>query len=299
MSTGTARSITSVIGGSPVTTTPVDAIGRSNPAHLDDVVAEVSLADAATFVEAARAARAAPARLGARPAAGARPGDRTHRPAGRGQHGGARRARDAARSASRSPRPAARCRRSSTPATSSSARAAGCTARRCRARCRTSSCSPSARRSGWPPSSPPATSRSPCRRWYLVPALLCGNAVVWKPAEYAAALGAGVLRAVRARRRSARRRAQRRPRRRPGDVRRASRTRWTPGWSTRSASPARPRSARGSASCAAGTCSRRASSSAARTRWWCTPTPTSPWPWRARCSPASARPGSAARRSAR
>src|SRR5688572_32072478 len=23
--------------------------------------------------------------------------------------------------------------------------------------------------------------------WYLVPALLCGNAVVWKPAEYAAA----------------------------------------------------------------------------------------------------------------
>ena len=25
--------------------------------------------------------------------------------------------------------------------------------------------------------------------WYLVPALLCGNAVVWKPAEYSAALG--------------------------------------------------------------------------------------------------------------
>src|SRR5204863_725262 len=25
--------------------------------------------------------------------------------------------------------------------------------------------------------------------WYLVPALLCGNAVVWKPAEYAAACG--------------------------------------------------------------------------------------------------------------
>ena len=25
--------------------------------------------------------------------------------------------------------------------------------------------------------------------WYLVPALLCGNAVVWKPAEYAPALG--------------------------------------------------------------------------------------------------------------
>ena len=25
--------------------------------------------------------------------------------------------------------------------------------------------------------------------WYLVPALLCGNAVVWKPAEYAPAIG--------------------------------------------------------------------------------------------------------------
>jgi acyl-CoA reductase-like NAD-dependent aldehyde dehydrogenase len=28
--------------------------------------------------------------------------------------------------------------------------------------------------------------------WYLVPALLCGNAVVWKPAEYAPALGAAL-----------------------------------------------------------------------------------------------------------
>ena len=32
--------------------------------------------------------------------------------------------------------------------------------------------------------------------WYLVPALLCGNAVVWKPAEYAAARAAGTLRAL-------------------------------------------------------------------------------------------------------
>jgi alpha-ketoglutaric semialdehyde dehydrogenase len=30
--------------------------------------------------------------------------------------------------------------------------------------------------------------------WYLVPALLCGNAVVWKPAEYAAALGDALTR---------------------------------------------------------------------------------------------------------
>src|SRR5690349_6173566 len=30
--------------------------------------------------------------------------------------------------------------------------------------------------------------------WYLVPALLCGNAVVWKPAEYAPALGDAMVR---------------------------------------------------------------------------------------------------------
>ncbi|MDP9100763.1 MAG: aldehyde dehydrogenase family protein [Actinomycetota bacterium] len=30
--------------------------------------------------------------------------------------------------------------------------------------------------------------------WYLVPALLCGNTVVWKPAEYAAALGSALTR---------------------------------------------------------------------------------------------------------
>ena len=28
--------------------------------------------------------------------------------------------------------------------------------------------------------------------WYLIPALLCGNAVVWKPAEYAAACARGL-----------------------------------------------------------------------------------------------------------
>src|SRR5947208_2488122 len=29
--------------------------------------------------------------------------------------------------------------------------------------------------------------------WYLVPALLCGNAVVWKPAEYAPATAAALV----------------------------------------------------------------------------------------------------------
>ncbi len=85
--------------------------------------------------------------------------------------------------------------------------------------------------------------------WYLVPALLCGNAVVWKPADYAAALGdaltrlfvagglpPGVLNTVHA----------------DGpttfDGLRAALDAG-PG-ATRSASPAPPRSAPGSASCA-------------------------------------------------
>ena len=101
--------------------------------------------------------------------------------------------------------------------------------------------------------------------WYLVPAILCGNAVVWKPAEYSAALGdalaelfhaggvpAGVLQLVQAA---------------GADTFAGLEPRWTRAWSTRSASPGPPRSARRSASCAAATCSRRAWSSAARTRW--------------------------------
>ena len=65
---------------------------------------------------------------------------------------------------------------------------------------------------------------------------------------------------------------------------------------TRSDSRARRRWEPGSASCAAATCSRHASSWAARTRSWSCPTRTSTWPWRARSSAASARRASAARR---
>ena len=102
--------------------------------------------------------------------------------------------------------------------------------------------------------------------WYLVPALLCGNAVVWKPAEYSAAIAVGDDADLH-RRRRARGRAQPRPRRRPRDVRRPRARARASGSSTRSASPAPPRSARRSARSAAATCSRRAWSSAARTRW--------------------------------
>ena len=89
-----------------------------------------------------------------------------------------------ARSASRSRSRGARCRRSSTPATSSWARAAGSTARPCRRRCRTSSSSRSARRSGVAAIVTAGNFPVAVPSWYLVPALLCGNAVVWKPAEY-------------------------------------------------------------------------------------------------------------------
>ena len=64
--------------------------------------------------------------------------------------------------------------------------------------------------------------------WYLVPALLCGNAVVWKPADYAPACGDALARAAQ-RRRAARGRAHRRARRRADDVRRARARRSTRG----------------------------------------------------------------------
>ena len=102
--------------------------------------------------------------------------------------------------------------------------------------------------------------------WYLVPAILCGNAVVWKPAEYSPALGdalarlfhaggvpGGVLNLVQAEGEATFAGLER-------ALDRAS--------STRSASPARAPSARRSASSAAATCRARASSSAARTRSW-------------------------------
>ena len=54
--------------------------------------------------------------------------------------------------------------------------------------------------------------------WYLVPALLCGNAVVWKPADYTPALGEALTQALQ-RGRAARRRAEPRAGRRALDLR--------------------------------------------------------------------------------
>ena len=102
--------------------------------------------------------------------------------------------------------------------------------------------------------------------WYLVPAILCGNAVVWKPAEYCAAIGSAMAQIFHAGGVPGGR-AQPRPRRRRGDVRRArARARGAARRQGRLHRLVRRRRAR-SARSAAATCSRRASSSAARTRW--------------------------------
>ena len=51
--------LSSVVGGRPVEGAPGGTLASVNPARLDDVVAEVALADAGTFVAACRAAREA------------------------------------------------------------------------------------------------------------------------------------------------------------------------------------------------------------------------------------------------
>lgn len=133
--------------------------------------------------------------------------------------------------------------------------------------------------------------------WYVIPALVTGNTVVWKPAEYAAAsamalfellqaagLPEGVLNIVFADGPAT-----------FGGLEQALQA----GHWTRSVSPAPPPSACASANSPAVTCRARASNSAARTRWSSHPMPTWSWPWKAPCSPASAPRGSGAPRLAR
>jgi alpha-ketoglutaric semialdehyde dehydrogenase len=59
MATSTARTVSSIVGGKPVDGSGGRTLTIQNPARLDDVVAEAALGDAATFVEACRAAREA------------------------------------------------------------------------------------------------------------------------------------------------------------------------------------------------------------------------------------------------
>ena len=133
------QTVASVVGGR--TLSGHQTVRSVNPADLSDVVAEAPLGDAATFVDACRAASEAQRGVGRRAGPRPRTRDRSRSDGSWRQQGGACAPRHRARSASRTPRRSARCRRSSTPATSSSARGAGCTGRRCRPRCPTSSCS--------------------------------------------------------------------------------------------------------------------------------------------------------------
>src|SRR6476659_1544391 len=54
-----ARTVTSLIGGSAASAAPGGTQRSVNPAKTDEIVAEVQLGDAGTFVDACRAARAA------------------------------------------------------------------------------------------------------------------------------------------------------------------------------------------------------------------------------------------------
>src|SRR4051794_40662354 len=54
-----ATTVASLVGGEARTDAPGGRLTSTNPARLDDVVAEVLLGDAGTFADAARAARAA------------------------------------------------------------------------------------------------------------------------------------------------------------------------------------------------------------------------------------------------
>ena len=54
-----AQTVSAVIGGSPVQDAPAGRFSSTNPAHLDEVVADVALGDAPLLVTAARAARQA------------------------------------------------------------------------------------------------------------------------------------------------------------------------------------------------------------------------------------------------
>ena len=68
MTTTETRTIGSIVGGQTAADAPGGRVQSANPARLDDSVAEVLLGDADTFVEACRAARGAQAEWAAVPA---------------------------------------------------------------------------------------------------------------------------------------------------------------------------------------------------------------------------------------
>ena len=182
------RSVTSVIAGKAASGAPGGTLSSVNPADLSEVVAEVALGDAGRSPPLPGRA-GGPAGLGRGARAGARPGHRAHRPPGRGQQRGAGPAghpgdRQADR---RGPRRGAGDHRHLRllprrgPAAVRPDRA-----ERDAGQAAVHLPGPGRRGGVITAGNFPVAVPS----WYLVPALLCGNAVVWKPAEYAAACGA-------------------------------------------------------------------------------------------------------------
>ena len=230
----------------PAPTRPAVASPPPTPPQLDDVVAEVALADAATFVDACARRARRPEGVGEGPGARPRPRDRPGRPPVRVQQGGARQARHARgrqalpRGARRGPgdRRHVRLLHRRGPPPVRPDRAVG--------DARQAAVHVPRRRSASPRSSPRATSPSPsppgtsCRR-SCAATRSCGSrpstrrrsATRWPRSSTRAACPAACSTSSRPRAR----------RRSPASSRRSTRA-----WSTRSASPARAPSARRSAS---------------------------------------------------
>jgi len=170
--------LASVIDGAETDSSLAVEYASRNPSRSDEVVATVRLAGPEVFRRAAESARRAQREWAEVPAP-----VRGRVIASLGRLVEANKQALAALVTREIGKPAGealvRSRRSSTPATSSSARAGGCTARPCPRRCRTSSCSPSASRSG---GRRDHRRQLPGRGAVLVPGARAAvrNAVVWK-----------------------------------------------------------------------------------------------------------------------
>src|SRR5436190_15867668 len=182
------RTIASIVAGRPASDAPGGRLESTNPAHLDEVVADVLLGDASTFVNACRAARAAQREWAAVP-----PPVRGRAIAQVGRLVEANK-ESLARLVTREigkPYPEALGEVQEIVDTCDFFLGEG---RRLYGQTVPSEM----------PNKQLFTFRMPVGvaaivtagnfpvavpAWYLVPAILCGNAVVWKPAEYSAALG--------------------------------------------------------------------------------------------------------------
>jgi aldehyde dehydrogenase (NAD+) len=192
-----SRTLCSIIDGRPVEGAPGGTIASTNPANLDEVVAEVHLGDGGTFVDACRAARAAQRAWAAVPAPVR---GRTIELVGRAVEANKEAlARLVTREVGK-PYPESLGEVQEVIDTCAFFAGEG---RRLYGQTVPSEM----------PSKQLFTFREPVGvagivtagnfpvavpSWYLVPALLCGNAVVWKPAEYAPALGDALVRLFRA-----------------------------------------------------------------------------------------------------